>query len=87
MITDAVLDLLQALAELLIGLVPLPEDTPDSSNWTAASARITSEAGWVNYFLPIGFAAWCALAVLTWSLTCWSVSTLFTVARRVRLIG
>lgn len=87
MIIDAVLDLLQALAEILLAMVPVPESAPDTAGWTTATSRISSDAGWVSHFLPIGLAAWCAIAILSWSLTCWALSVLFVVARRIRLIG
>lgn len=87
MITDKVLDLLQAIAEFLLSLVPVPDSAPDPSGMSSGAAEITARSGWVAHWLPIGLAAWCAIAVLSWSLTCWAISVIFTLARRVRLSG
>lgn len=86
MITDAFLDVLQVLAETILGLIPVPSSI-DTTGWPAAAAEISSRGAWASHWIPIGPGAAAAGICVAWWLTCWSVITVIDLGRKIRLIG
>lgn len=86
MITDGLLDLLQALATTFLGILP-SVGWPDTSGWSTAAAEIASKGAWANQFIPLGPGAAAVGVILAWHLTCQGVSLLFVLLRKVRLSG
>lgn len=86
MITDALLDLLQALATTLLAIMPNVA-WPDTSGWSTAATDIASRGAWANQWIPIGPAASAVLVILAWHATCQGVTLLLVLLRKVRLTG
>lgn len=87
MITDAVLDLLQSLAEALFGWIGSAFEPPNMSGFSAMVDKVVATSSYAANFLPIGFAAVAVGGVLTAHLAALGVRAVLWVATKAHLLG